>query len=204
MAGHHVQLTFVDDQHIQQREQRIGQDLCRRRVERDLEPGRTCAAGIGGDGGHGRFQLQQQPAHALQCRQVFLAKPEVGAGRDRDRVLGGVGQADEGGTGGQRRIAHGRHGHTGIAQRRLDRRGEIILAHGQQHACRHTAGPRAGYGLVGAFATGERAEATAQHRLTGRRHMRGAHHEIEIGRAGDKDSGTCRTTHGSIASSTRL
>ncbi len=204
MTGHHLEFPFVDDQHVQQSEQRVGQHLRRRGVERDLEPGRAGAAGIGSDGGHRGLELQQEPADPVQRRQVFLAQAQVGARCNGNRVLGVVGQADEGGAGRQRRIAHGRQRHTGLAQGRLDRRGEVILAQGQQHPRRHTTGPRAGHGLIGALATGEGAETTAQHGLSGRRHVRGAHHEIEIGRAGNEDGGTCRITHGSIASSTRL
>jgi len=74
-------------------------------------------------------------------------------------------------------------------QRGLDRRREIIVAQCQQHLCPGSTGTRAGHRLVGTLATGKGAELTAQHGFAGCRHMRGAHHEIKIGRAGDKNGG---------------
>ncbi|NKJ23369.1 hypothetical protein FHW85_003899 [Dyella sp. SG609] len=183
-AADRRQLAFVDDQQLAVAQQAARQGLRRCGVERHLYTGAACFPRPGFHRRQGRFQLQQQMADIGQRRQMFGQQPRIGAGRHGDRVLAVARQADEGDAGGRAAHAHDVEPDAGPAQRGFDRRRMHVVAQGQQYPRGRAAGPHAGHRLVGALAAGKGGEAVAEHGFARRRHVRRAHHEIEIGRAG--------------------
>ena len=185
------QLVLVDDQHVDEREQRRRQCCRRRGVQQHFDAAVARSSCERRDGFERSFELQQEVADAVEGRQIRSTQHRVGARRDGDRVLRVVGEADQSHAAGGLGNPDDVQLHAGVAQRSFHQWSKCILAQGQHHPCLAAARACAGDGLVRAFAARNDCELAAKHGLAGRGHMMRPHDEVQIGRSRDQD----RITH---------
>ena len=193
-ARHDSQLTGIDHQHIHIGQQPGWQALGRCRIQHHLDTSLLRCLGKCSDCFQRRFQLQQQVAEVSQGRnvcalQMLALQKRIGSRSHGNRVLGIVRHTNKRGAGRHIRQALRVQHHPRLAQRCFNRRSKSIHAQRQQHVGCHTASPRYSHCLVCALATGESAKFPAQHGFTRRGDMRGVHHKIEIGGAGNENHG---------------
>ena len=190
MAGEVRRLVLVDDQHVEgrqfvRRERRIGGE----RKDR----ARTGRAGFGRRGivlRERHLHLQQQCVAGAQgaVRNGRRVGMGVGAGRERDGVLAGLVDGDDGQARGADAAGNGGEIDAAGLQFPERRQREVVIADGADHA---HCGPGAARGqrLVGALATGDERVVRAVDRFARPGNALHARHQVDVDRAENGNHG---------------
>ena len=186
--GHGRCLGLVDQQHVERGDQRLRQQLHRRRVQHHAGTARPRAGGRRDDRGQRHLELQQQrrPGFEALVGQPGGVGQRVGAGDHGDRVLPASIDVDQRHAGGRTHTPDaGEVDAAGGQQRQRGRRERVVADRGDQA---HLApGPRGGERLVGALAAGQHRERLAGERFPRLRQARDARDEVEVHRTEDDD-----------------